>query len=289
MSATISPPESDTLTPFLKALIKEGAISESVAHILNRLPTAKLQATALDKIREQIPSLTEQIVMGLLNPSKAPAIPTPDATPQDNEPTQAASTAPNPFFYPYSDTVFAWARQVKQSVKNGLLDAVRFFVQKPLVLMLVILGLFAIGLWKLSEVIARRAVVISPTVSTLPEVSPKVETPPTVPAAPAPHVKQSAKASVGTSSIPTLLRYHRLSSGVIHLSWRGMGKNAHYRLYSAPTEDMRDLKRESPSAIDQPSFDWTPSGLGSYWIAVTAVDADGHQGELSTPLHMVVK
>ena len=78
------------LSRYLGTLVRGGLLPAKVATVLNRLPTDKLQAEGLARVREGILPLAEQTVDEMLNPPappppvEAPSAPTPAQVPPES-------------------------------------------------------------------------------------------------------------------------------------------------------------------------------------------------------------
>jgi hypothetical protein len=91
-----------------------------------------------------------------------------------------------------------------------------------------------------------------------------------------------------TVPVPTEVHYQLTTPNLIRLTWRPVGPSYTYNVYSSATPQLTKLRKESPQPMKVNDVDWVPeTGLDTYWVVVTALDAQGHESAYSEAIQVI--
>src|SRR5258708_17917663 len=75
---------------------------------------------------------------------------------------------------------------------------------------------------------------------------------------------------------------------LIQLTWRAVGKDYRYNVYSSASRELTALRKENQQPMKSNRVEWTPeTGLERYWIVVTTLDPQGHESAYSEAIEVV--
>lgn len=87
---------------------------------------------------------------------------------------------------------------------------------------------------------------------------------------------------------PTDLHYEVKTPDLIRLTWRAVGKEVRYNVYSSGARELTNLRKENEKPMQMNVVTWTPeTGLDRYWVVVTSIGPDGKESTYSEAIEVV--